>query len=309
MVKVQAGRRRIPISHPHKVLMPARGGGISKRELAEYYVTVAPQMLRHLRDRPLALQRFPDGSEAGGFYQKQVPDHFPPWVRRCRVKTSAPEGSQELVCGADKATLAYLADQAAVTLHPWLSRADRLDVPDQLVVDLDPPDGTDTFPRVRQAARRCRELFRELGLDPLIKTTGSRGVHLVVVIRRQLEFDEVRRFARTFATTLARRYPDTLTVEQRKVRRGRRIYLDVGRNAYGQTAVAPYSVRARPDGPVATPIDWDELDDVEPDSYTVRNVLRRLDQRDCPWRHIGRRRASLEAPARRLAALSRAPHD
>jgi len=298
------GRRRygpytIDTSHEDKILFPDLG--LTKGELVDYYDAVAEAMLPHLRGRALALQRFPDGIDADGFYQKQVGAHFPEWIETTRV-AKADGGHQDLVVCANRATLVYLADQATITLHPWLSRCDRPDHPDRLIFDLDPAD--DDFAAVRAAAGHVRALLAELGLPCFAMLTGSRGLHVVVPLDRSEPFDAVRGFARDVAGRLAARHPCTLTTEQRKARRGGRLYLDVGRNAWAQTAVAAYSVRARAGAPVAAPIDWGELGERGLDArrWTVRNVLRRLGQRDDPWKGLARRGRSLAAARRRLGA-------
>ncbi len=172
-----------------------------------------------------------------------------------------------------------------------------------MIFDLDPPG--DDFKPVRDAARRLGGLLRDLELEPYLMLTGSRGVHVVVALRREADFDEVRKFAQLAAETLARRHPDELTTDQRKAKRGDRVFVDWLRNAYGQTAVAPYSVRARDGAPVATPIDWDELgdSDVHPQRYTIRNLNRRLAQRDDPWADIARHPVGIAAARRALDRL------
>lgn len=276
---------------------------LTKRDLADYYEAIAGAMLPHLRDRAVVMQRFPDGIGSEGFYQKQVGGHFPKWIATTRVSTR--EGSQELVVCRNRATLVYLADQAVTTLHAWLSRIDRPDHPDQLVFDLDPPD--DDFSRVRRAAFQLRDLLDELELPGFLKLTGSSGLHVVVPLDRSEPFDPVRAFARDAAALLAARHPDALTTEQRKNKRRGRLYLDVGRNAYGQTAVAAYAVRPLRGAPVAAPITWEELGrrGLHARSHTVRNVLRRLAQREDPWKGMARRARSLEPARRRLSALGR----
>ena len=199
---------------------------------------------------------------------------------------------RHVVCD-DAATLVYLANQACLTPHVWLSRADRLHHPDRLVFDLDP--SSDDLGRVREAARILREALGELELPPYLMTTGSRGFHVWVPLDRSWAFDDVRGFAHDLARVLAARHPDRLTVEQRKAGRGDRVFLDYLRNGYAQTAVPPYAVRARPGAPVATPLDWDELDGMEPRRYTLANLFQRLGQKDDPW-------AAIDAEATALAA-------
>lgn len=301
MGRRRAGRRTIETSNDDKVLFP--GDGITKGDLIDYYEAVAPRLLPWLRDRPLVLQRFPDGIETEGFYQKQVAEHFPDWIPTVRVAMTGGD-TQELVVCNQKAALVHLANLGCVTLHPWLSRTDRLDRPDQLVVDLDPPG--DDFAAVREAARACRELLDALELPAFVKTTGSKGLHVVVPLDRRADFDTVRDFARDAMSLLAARHPDALTTEVRRSKRAGRVFLDTARNAYAQTAVAPYSVRPLAGAPVATPIAWEELSRVEAQSFTIANLARRLSQIEDPWKGM-RRRACGTAPARRrLERLRRA---
>lgn len=294
------GRLSVETSREGKLLFPR--SDVSKGDLLDHYERVWDRMRPELADRPLVMERFPDGIEEEGFYQKQVGSHFPDWIDTVRVDKGE-AGRQELVVCNAKATLAYLADQACITPHLWLSRADRLDTPDQLVVDLDPP-GRDFAP-VRRAALQCRELLDELELFSVVKTTGSRGVHVIVPLRRHEGFDGVRAFAKGLAERLARRHPETLTSEQRKAKRRGRLYLDVGRNAYAQTAVAPYAVRALPGAPVATPVRWSEIanERIHARSFDLRGMPKRLDADD-PWSGWRRRARGLEGARKDLARLS-----
>lgn len=297
------GRRRVETSNEDKVLFPDEG--ITKGELIDYYERASDRLLPFLRERPLVLQRFPDGIGEQGFYQKQEGDYFPEWITTVRVDVESTGGTQDLVVADTEATLGYLANQACVTLHPWLSRVDELDRPDALVIDLDPPG--DAFEPARRAALRVRALLDDLGLPGYPKLTGSRGVHVLVPLDRSAGFDEVRAFAREAMDELAARYPEELTTEQRKAKRRGRLYLDTGRNAYGQTAVAPWSVRALPGAPIAVPVGWSDLEEggIGPRDFTLRNVFRRTAARRDPWSGFRRRARSL-APAReRLARMRR----
>ena len=287
----------VEISNPDKALFP---DGLTKAELARYYERIAETMLPHVRGRPVHMQRFPDGIEGEEIQQKQAPDYFPEYVKRARVRRKR-GGSVEHVVIENAETLVYLADQACITPHVWLSRIDKLDNPDQLIFDLDPP-GHDLAP-VRDAARALRELLDEVGLAAFLKTTGSRGLHVVTPLDRSSGFDDTRAFARELAALLAEREPKRFTVEQRKQKRRGRLYLDTARNAYAQTAVAPYAVRALPGAPVACPLDWREVGRVEPQQFTVRNIARRLARKDDPWAEIDGDARSLGEPQRRLAGL------
>ncbi|WEO99516.1 non-homologous end-joining DNA ligase [Streptomyces sp. FXJ1.172] len=300
---IRVGGRSVPLSNPDKELFP--DDGITKAELVDYYRTVARPMLTHLRGRPLVMERWPDGYEGRSFYHKDVPGYFPDWIRTVRVPKEG--GSLTMAVCDDTATLLYLANQACITPHPWLSPADCLDCPDRLVFDLDPPDGAgDGFENVRWGARQLGDLLTELGLRPALMTTGSRGLHLLVPLDRRTDFDTARHFARSVADVLAARHSDRLTTEARKNKRRGRLYLDTQRNAYAQTSVAPYAVRARPHAPVATPLDWAELDDprLGPRRWTLRTVPERLDKDGDPWKGLGRCRRSLAGAQRHLDDLA-----
>ncbi|MGW2346462.1 non-homologous end-joining DNA ligase [Streptomyces sp. NPDC001661] len=281
------------VRRPDKVLLPDR---ITKKDLAEYHRAIAPHMLPHLRGRPLMLERHPDGLDGPRFMQKDTPDHYPDWIHRAEVPK---EGGTvtHTVCD-DTATLIFLVDQAALTLHRWLSRADDIDHPDRLVFDLDP--ARDDFETVRDAARLTHAILDDLGLPSAPMTTGSRGVHVVVPLDRSQDFDEVRDFARQVADTLAAEHPDTLTTAPRKKDRGDRLFLDVLRNAYAQTAVAPYSVRAKPGAPVATPLTWQQLGApaVDAQHWNITNAVEQA--RTDPWEGLLGRGRSLGPAWRKL---------
>jgi bifunctional non-homologous end joining protein LigD len=292
--------RRVKLSNLDKVLFPA--AGLRKSDLIDYYERVAPVMLPHLSGRPLSLERYPDGIDAEGFMQKNASAYFPKWIRRARLAKQ--DGAVAHVVADDAPTLVYLANQACVSLHVGLSRIDRIDHPDRMVLDLDPSDRD--FEKVRRAARDARALLEEVGLVPFLQTTGSRGLHLWVPLDRSADFDQVRALAASLAEVLEARRPAELTTAQRKAKRGDRVLLDVARNAYGQTAVAPYSVRARPRAPVATPLEWTELDDsrLEPQRYTIKNLFHRLEKKGDPWAAIERHARGLQAAQERLTALA-----
>ncbi|MFC8569324.1 non-homologous end-joining DNA ligase [Streptomyces sp. NPDC057245] len=306
---VRAGPHTVEVHRPDKVLFPAGAGEgqehseeyeeYTKGDLVDYYRAVAPFMLPHLRGRPLMLERHPDGVDGPQFMQKNTPEHYPDWIERVEV---GKEGGTvcHTVCG-DSATLLYLADQAALTLHRWLSRTGKADRPDRMVFDLDPSG--DDFEQVRSAARLLGGLLDELRLPSALMTTGSRGLHVVVPLTPHQDFDAVREFARNVADVLAAAHPDRLTTAARKKDRGDRLYLDIQRNAYAQTAVAPFTVRARPGAPVATPVSWDQLDDpaLHARRWTIENAVEQARTR--PWAGIMSRARSLGPAGRRLNAL------
>ncbi|MFF3499406.1 non-homologous end-joining DNA ligase [Streptomyces sp. NPDC003247] len=300
--RVRAGRRTVEVHRPDKVLFPGEGNAreYTKGDLVAYYRSVAAFMLPHLRGRPLMLERHPDGVDGPRFMQKNTPEHYPEWITR--VELPKEDGTVLHTVCDDSAGLVLLADQACVTLHRWLSRAGHPHRPDVMVFDLDP--GGEDFGAVREAARLTGDLLDELRLPSAPMTTGSRGLHVVVPLDGRHDFDEVRAFARDAAGLLAAEHPDRLTTEARKKDRGGRLYLDVQRNAYAQTAVAPYSVRALPGAPVATPITWEQLDDpaLGPRRWTVADAVEQA--RTNPWSGVtGRRGRALGPARRRLDAL------
>ncbi len=288
--QLRVGGHDVRLTHPDRVMFPE--AGVTKLDLARHYERVAPMMLPYIRDRPLALQAYPDGTEAEGYFMKAVPRYFPPWVERATVPKKG--GTITHVLGNNAATLLYLAGQNVVTLHAWLSRADEPDRPDRLILDFDPSG--DDFDQVRAAARTAGERLRDLGLIPFAMVTGSRGIHVVCPLRRGPSFEDVHGFARRLAEAMVADDPQHLTLEWHKADRGTRIYIDVNRIAYAQHAVAPYAVRPRAAAPVAVPLHWEELSDatLRPDRWTVRNVEERLAEGD-PWQGMSRRARSLPA--------------
>ncbi|MFO7581225.1 non-homologous end-joining DNA ligase [Guyparkeria sp.] len=291
----------IDIDNRDKALFP--GEAITKGDVIDYYREIAEYILPHIEGRPLTLQRFPDGLDEDGFYQQQVPEHFPDWIdTRSLPRADGSERIDHILCN-DTASLVYLANLATITIHRWLARAPRFTRPDCLIFDLDPA-GEDFTP-VRDAARQVVELMQTLEVMPFVMTTGSRGLHVIAPLAPELDFDAVREIATGMAGHLAARHPETLTTEQRKDKRRGRLYLDVMRNAYGQTGVAPYSLRAHPGAPVATPLSIDELDrgDLGPQDYHIGNIFRRLGQTGDPWADIRRHAVDPRGLRDRLEAL------
>ncbi|MFX0577920.1 non-homologous end-joining DNA ligase [Nocardia nepalensis] len=285
----------IEITHADRVLFP--GDGITKGDLVDYYSEVAEVMLPHLRGRPLAVRRYPRGIDEQGFVQQDFADSsMPDWMTRAEVRK---EGGTVVHPIADRReALVWLANQDCITPHAWLSREG--DTPDRLIFDLDPSDRD--FDAVRATARMCADVLDDLGLATYVQTTGSRGLHVVAPLRADTDFDTTRRFARAVAEVVVDDDPAQRTVEIRKDKRGDRVYIDVMRNAYAQTAVAPYAVRARPGAPVATPLEWHELDDraMQPDRFTIRDVPKRIAEHGDPWADMQRHARSLTRPLQRL---------
>lgn len=288
------------LTHPDKVLFP--DDGITKADLADYYQTVAALMLPLVSGRPVTMQRFPNGIGRGGFLQKQIGEYFPDWIervtapnRRTRNATTRDEVTY-MVCRTSE-DLVYLANQACITPHVWLSRTPDIYHPDQLVFDLDPAS---TDPRaLRLAASSLHGLLDELGLPSFLKSSGSRGLHVVVPLVPTAETDAVKVFSLAVVEALAARHPDDLTTETRIRDRHGRLFLDIGSNGYAQTMAAPYAVRPLPGAPVSVPLDWSELDEFDPRRHTLRTIAERLAQPD-PWAGLGQAAAPLDQASARL---------
>ena len=277
------------VSHPDKVLFP--DDGITKGELAEYYSAIGAVMLPHLRGRPVTMERFPNGIGAGGFLQKDVSRGFPEWLERAEAPKRGGVVHYPIV--TDQRGLDWLANQNCITPHVWASRVPKLYQPDLCVFDLDPSVEDETALIV--AAVALRDLLVELGLPSWVKTSGSKGYHIVVPLRVSVGFDEVAAFALSVGRELVRRKPDELTLEFSKVDRGGRIYVDVGRNGYSATFAAAYAVRARPGAPVSAPCTWDEVSrgQVLPQTFSVRSMAERVSQVGDLWADIAEHACAL----------------
>lgn len=290
MGKIKVGRYIIETSHEDVLLFPK--AGLTKKDLIDYYVRMAPIMLPYVKNRPISMQRFPNGIDHENFYQKEAPDYFPSFIKR------APIGKQEgghvnyVVCN-NEATIAYLANQACIVIHIWLSKIDKLDYPDRMIFDLDPSGNN--FNDVRKAALLFHNFLSDHNLPSFAMTTGSRGIHVVIPLKRQHTFVEVRTCSRAIGALFVRKYPNMFTMEMRKEKRGNLIFIDTLRNAFGQTGVAPYSVRAKPYASIATPLHWHEVQDakLKPNLYTIKNIFKRLDTIGDPWESIDKHACSL----------------
>jgi bifunctional non-homologous end joining protein LigD len=286
-----ASERRAPLVHrrdgpklvnPDKVLFPR--DGITKREIWDYYTAIAPLMLPHLAGRPLTLQRYPDGIEGEEWYQQNAPEKTPAFVR---LVDTGPrhENKKRIVCDTLD-TLQWLANLAALTIHQWVSHVPpgattraaidhALALPDYVVLDLDPGDGP--WSHLVEVARAVRALLEALKLESFVKTSGKRGVHVVVPIAPGPTHDQATGFAEQVARAVAKVLPKIATVERMKEKRGGKLYVDYGQNGEGRTVVSPYTIRARDGAVVSTPIEWDELtEELDPTRFTIRTVLDRV---------------------------------
>lgn len=293
----------VTLTSPDKLLWPAVG--VTKADLAAYYEAVADRLLPRLAGRPLTLRRHPDGVDEDGFFQKHLPRSAPAWLAHHDMQAPSAKREVRYLLVPDTDHLRWLAQMAVVELHPMTVRADRDDRPDELVLDLDPPEGDRAEgPDVAGAAWWTREVLDDLGLDSLVTTTGKRGAHVIVPIERRYGFDEVRGLLLSIARATAARHPDALTVEMRKDERGDRLLVDWSRGGAAQTVIAPWSPRATPDASVALPLSWDE---VRPGAPLPRVPLPEAGGRADPWPSLAPQR--LERAVATVTGWGFAPHD
>ncbi|HEY4181255.1 MAG TPA: non-homologous end-joining DNA ligase [Kofleriaceae bacterium] len=269
----------VDVTHPERVVFPSSdsSAGITKGDIVAYYALVADAVLPEVIDRPLTLERYTKSIVEGGFYQKHAQKHYPAFVERVtlggKTKVTYPVVT-------DRESLLYLVNQGGFVLHIWSSRRATPMQPDALIFDLDPPEGR--FDLAREVAVKTKALLDEMQLPAFIKTTGSKGLHVVVPLDGKDDYGDAGQLISALAKILVQRHPDLVTLEFYKKDRGGRLYLDLGRTAPGATFVAPYSLRGRPGAPVSAPIEWSELATVTPDGITLRDVPHRLERGD-PW--------------------------
>jgi len=297
-----SGARAVAITHPEKVLFPE--SGITKGELCSYYEALAPLMLPHVAGRPITMERYPAGIANKGFIQKDVSKGFPSWLERVAIdKRSAKEpGVVHYPLANDAPSLLWLANQNSITPHVWTARAPSLDRPDLCVFDLDPA-GEDAG-ALRAAALLVRDLLVELELPSFVKTSGSKGFHIVVPLGGEAGFDDVWRFAHGAGALLVKRAPALLTQEFIKTDRGGRIFVDTARNAPGATFAAVYAVRPKPGAPVSAPCTWEEVAGgaVGPRSFTLRSTPARIAEVGELWQGLENQRRALPGALAKLEA-------
>jgi bifunctional non-homologous end joining protein LigD len=289
------------ITHPEKVMFPE--DGITKGALAAYYEAIASIMLPHIKGRPITMERYPSGIGHKGFIQKDVSKGFPSWLERVEVPKK--DGTVHHPIVGDVRSLLWLANQNCITPHVWTSRAPDLYQPDICVFDLDP--SKEDPESLRIAALALRDLLGELGLESWIKTSGSKGFHIVVPLDAQADFGTVSGFAHKVGTVLVSRDPKRLTQEFSKADRGGRILVDTGRNGYSATFAAPYAVRPKKGAPISAPCTWEEVEKgkVAPQTFTIRTIADRIDAVGDLWAGMKHRRYSIVRRTTKLKAESR----
>jgi len=292
----------VRITHPEKVLFP--DDGITKGDLCLHYQAVAPLMLPHISERPVTMERFPAGIGKKGFIHKNVAKGFPAWLERVPIerRDEKDPGTVNYPLASDARALVWMANQNSITPHVWCSRVPTLERPDVCVFDLDPPG--DDARALRAAALAVRALLDELELPSFVKTSGSKGFHIVIPLDGADDYATSWRFAHGAGAVLVKRHPELLTQEFIKSDRAGRIFVDTGRNGEGATFAAVYAVRPKPGAPVSAPCTWPEIerDAVAPRTFTLRNIADRIAAVGDLWRGLEEERRSLRAP---LAALEK----
>ena len=279
----------VKLTNTDRVMFPE--SGITKREVLEYYKFIAEYMLPEVRDRALSIERYTKGIDVGGFFQKHWQKHYPDWIR------SAELGAKTVVrypIADDAAAIVYFANQGGIAMHVWTSRVESPEYPDLLVFDLDPPEGR--FDLVRFCALAIKELCDSIDLPTFVKTTGSKGLHVVVPLDGKALYGEAMALANRIAKVLCARHPDKLTQEFYKKDRKGRLYFDVMRNALGATIIAPYSLRGKPGAPISAPIEWEEVEDegLKANGFTLKGIKKRMKLIGDPWSNLRHRLGSVD---------------
>lgn len=289
----------VRITNPERILFDELG--LTKAALARYYESVADWLLAELRERPLSLVRCPQGPGEGCFYQKNIDERFPGAIERVQVDLGG--GGVYAAANSIEAVVS-LVQMGVIELHVWGSTTRDLAKPDRMVFDLD-PDAAVPWREVMAAAHLTRQRLEDLGLEAFLKTSGGKGLHVIVPLARRHEWDEVKEFSRALAESIEREQPELFTVKMAKKDRARRIFIDFLRNAEGATTVAAYSVRARRGAPVSTPLHWDELSGrMKPANFHVGNVARRMNgMRPDPWKAFRRTSQNLTLAMKRKLGL------
>jgi len=295
---IQLDGQTVELSNQDRVVFP--DSGITKGDVVGYYKDVADVMVPELAGRALSMERFTKGIDAGGFFQKHWQKHYPDWIDS--VEFGGKTRVRYPICDS-RAALVYFANQGAIALHVITSRKLSLQQPDLVVFDLDPPEGG--FELVRKTARLLHDLLGNLGLPAFVKTTGSKGLHVVAPLDGKGTFDEVHVLVHGIAKLMTQRHADLVTTEFYKKDRGGKLFFDVGRNALGSTFVAAYSLRGKPGAPVSMPIEWSDVDDpkLRSDAFTLETVRARLAKRGDAWAKLRAKPGSLAKALRSLGKL------
>lgn len=283
----------IDITHENKIYFPKEK--ITKGEVINYYQKIGLIMIRYTKNRAVTMHRFPGGITQEGFYHKNAPDFFPKWIKLKAVERKEEKGSVRYVVVNNVATLIYIVNYGCLTPHLWLSKIDKLNYPDRMIFDFDPPSSK-YFGLICKKAKELKEILQELNLHPFVMSTGSKGLHITTPLIRNSTFSEVRTFAQNVAQILIDRDSKNLTLNARKEGRSQKIFIDTLRNSFGATGVAPYAIRAINGAPIAVPLEWKELGNkgLNPQKYKISNVFDRLKKVGDLWEGIDDYSASIK---------------
>ena len=288
---IKLGGHTVALSNLDKIWFPK--SKITKGDILKYYYQVADYIIPHVKNHPLTMQRFPEGISGEAFYQKNAGEYFPSWIKTFGIGKEE-GGTVHYVIANNPGTIVYLANQGAITMHSWLSRYDKLHIPDRMIFDLDP--SKNDFATIRKAALLLKEIFDDMKIPCFAMTTGSRGMHVYVPLKRVHTFDQVADFAYEIAQKMLHERPKDFTLEVRKNKRAGKIFIDTLRNRYSATSVVPYSVRPHEKAPVATPLHWDEVTSRLESSqkFNIENIIARLKRVGDPWEHVDENAVSLK---------------
>lgn len=286
-IKVQ--NKEIEVTNSNKEIF----ANITKEDFVQYYKFIAPIMLKHIKDRPISMFRFPHGLRQEGFFQKHVPDYFPEWMKRVEVTR---KGSKiKYIMAQDEASIVYLATQVLIP-HIWPSRYDKIEYPDKMIFDLDPQ--VNDFSKTQQVALDARKFLEDLGMKSFAMTSGNKGYHICVPLDRSTKQEDVKEFAGKIAAVLASHYSEAITDEMRIEKREDKVFIDTYRNSITHTAVAPYSVRASLRGGIACPIDWKEIKKTRPKDININNYREKI-KKDS-WENFWKETFSIEKIKKQL---------
>lgn len=266
--------RELSLSNLDKIYWPR--DGYTKGELIHYYAEMAAYLLPYLHERPLVFTRYPDGIDGNSFYQKNAPEYLPEWIPTYQWQSQDKTGNN-LILAEETAALAWLANQACLEIHPWLSRQNSILYPDFIVFDLDPYEGC-PFQVVAEIAQLLKQLLDDMGLRSYLKTSGASGLHIFLPVVNKYDYAQGRNWAGKLAGLVCQALPDKATIERSVKDRGNRVYVDYMQNVVGKTLCSPYSVRPRDGAPVSTPLRWEELPDISPHDFNIKTIFTRLER-------------------------------
>lgn len=282
--------KKVEFSNQDKIIFPK--AKLTKKAIIDYYKKIADYILPHLKARPVTLERYPEGINKNGFFQKNKSDYFPNWLDFYEISNK--DGTTtEYVLINNVDSLLFLINQAVITPHIWLSQKNDIKKPDKIVFDLDPTKKD--YRNLVIIAKSIKKYLDSIGLVAYVMSTGSNGVHIILPIKPELSFEQIHEFAKKISEKIVNKNPKIATIEQRKDKRDGKVFIDYLRNSYGQTSVCPYAIRPKENAPIATPLSWDELtSSFNPQRYTIKNIFRRLAQKNNPWKDIYTNRKSVK---------------